>query len=165
MRGKWGFHRGGRAREELGFGESGLGNEAVFDCHTILYHARQEGLGTESFREVSRSQVGETNFPRHALVRTLKRFLLPTVQAAILLVGFAVAIVSAEHLDSAGNDLAVVSFFSCLAIAIAGLALVRRVSRKWKLRWDVEAYLEFRARVQRSLSRTKLFERMRRGAM
>ena len=109
--------------------------------------------------------MSETNFPKHALVRTLKRFLLLTVQAAILLVGLAAAILSAEQLDSAGNDLAVVSFFSCLAIAIAGLALLRRVSRKWKLRWDAEAYLEFRARVRRSSSRTKLFERMRRGAM
>jgi len=56
------------AREETEFGGSERRNEAVFECHNILYHARQEGFvppigcaifggGPIHFRSRKRKQV------------------------------------------------------------------------------------------------------------
>ena len=68
-------------------------------------------------------------------------------------------------LDSPENSSAEIAFFVCVGCAIGAFILFRRKSKKWKLKWDAEAYLDFRERMRATPEGTRRLEKLRRGLL
>jgi hypothetical protein len=95
----------------------------------------------------------------------LKRILLFAAELSLLLFGIVLAFTLAVYLDSPKGQLSAVAFFGTLLASVLAFVLFRRKSRKWKIAFDAEIFLEDRNFRRLYPRRAKLARQLRRSSM